>query len=43
MTEVLKLESEAKQRSLSVSTSIVDKQEGEFSYEKFSPSALYSN
>ena len=43
MTEVLKLEIEAKERSLSVSTSFVEKQENKFSYEKFSSSALYSN
>ena len=43
MTEVLKLEIEAKERSLSVSTSFVDKQENKFSYGKFSSSALYSN
>ena len=35
MTEVLKLEIEAKERSLSVSTSFVDRQENEFSCEKF--------
>ena len=34
---------EAKERSLSVSTLFVDKQENEFSFEKFSSSALYSN
>ena len=43
MIEVLKLEIEAKERSLSVSTLFVDKQENEFSFEKFSSSALYSN
>ena len=35
MIEVLKLEIEAKERSLSVSTSFVDRQENEFSCEKF--------
>ena len=35
MIEVLKLEIEAKERSLSVSTSFVDRQESEFSCEKF--------
>ena len=43
MIEVLKLEIEAKERSLLVSTSFVDKQENKFSYEKFSLSALYAN
>ena len=43
MIEVLKLEIEAKERSLSVSTLFVVKQENEFSFEKFSSSALYSN
>ena len=43
MTEVLKLEIEAKELSVSVSTSYVDKQENEFPFEKFSSSALYSN
>ena len=33
--EVLKLEIEAKERSLSVSASFVDTQENEFLYEKF--------
>ena len=35
MIEVLKLEIEGKERSLSVSTSFVDRQENEFSCEKF--------
>ena len=43
MIEVLKLEIEAEERSLSVSASFVDKQENEFSYEKFSLAALYPN
>ena len=43
MIEVLKLEIEGKELSVSVSTSYVDKQENEFLYEKFSSSALYSN
>ena len=43
MIEVLKLEIEAKERSLSVSTSFVNEQENEFSYDKFFSSALYSN
>ena len=36
MIEVLKLEIKAKERSLLVSISFVDKQENKFSYEKFS-------
>ena len=43
MIEVLKLEIEVKECSLSVSTSFVDKKENEFLYEKFSSSALHSN
>ena len=43
MIEVLKLEIEAKERSLSAYISFVDEEENEFSYEKFSSSALYSN
>ena len=43
MIEVLKLEIEVKECSLSVSTSFVHKKENEFSYEKFSSAALYSN
>ena len=43
MIEVLKLEIDAKELSVSLSTSYVDRQENEFSYEKFSSSALYSN
>ena len=41
MNEVLILETEAKESSLSVSTSLVHKQENEFSYDKFSSSTLY--
>ena len=43
MIEVLKLEIEAKERSLTVSASFANEQENEFSYEKFFSSALYSN
>ena len=42
MIEVLKLEIESRERLLAASTSFVDKQENEFSYEKFSSPALYS-
>ena len=41
MTEVLKLEIQAKERSLWVSTSFIDKQENEFSHEKCSLSTLH--